>query len=88
MAEVAKNQRLWNSLVAQAESKYPSRRGKGITWAAAKWAKDQYVMKGGEYVGSLSEVPRQFRDLDKEARDKKEDKKKRVEAEKKKRGLL
>jgi hypothetical protein len=88
MADVPENQKLWDSLVIQAQSRFPSHRMGGLSWPAAKWAKEQYLLKGGEYVGSKREIPPQFRDQVKDDKDKKREKANRAKAEKKKRGLL
>ena len=48
MADVPTNQRLWNSLVVQAKSKFK-------TWPsipASKWVREQYTQKGGRFVDS------------------------------------
>lgn len=89
MADVPENQKLWNSLVSQATSRYPSHKlNGGLSWPAAKWVKEQYSLKGGSYVASKKEVPPQFRDVEKEKKDQKREKVNRIKAEKKKRGLL
>lgn len=84
MAEsgIPSNQVLWNSLVSQAKAKYPSRRSKGLSFAAASWVKQQYASKGGQYVSSKAEV--EIRDTKKELIDKK----KRKEADIKRRKKL
>ena len=48
MADVPTNQRLWNSLVVQAKSKFK-------TWPsipASKWVREQYTQRGGRFVDS------------------------------------
>lgn len=73
----------------QARAKFPSHRGgDALSWPAAKWARDQYQMKGGQYVESERDIPPQFRDYVKEEKDRKRDKERRIEAARKKRGLL
>jgi hypothetical protein len=88
MADVPENQKLWDSLVQQAQARYPSHRVGGLSWPAAKWVREQYQLKGGGYVGSKREVPPQFRDKVKNAKDQKRERENRIKNEKKKRGLL
>jgi hypothetical protein len=50
MADVPTNQRLWDSLVVQAKSKFK-------TWPsipASKWVRENYVNRGGHFVDSKS----------------------------------
>lgn len=52
MANIPADQKLWNSVVSQAKAKYPSHRGSGLGYAAAKWASNEYKKRGGQYVPS------------------------------------
>jgi hypothetical protein len=50
MADVPTNQRLWDSLVIQAKSRFK-------TWPsipASKWVRENYVQRGGHFVDSKS----------------------------------
>lgn len=50
MSEVPTNQRLWNSLVAQAKSRFK-------TWPsipASTWVRKQYIQHGGRFADSKS----------------------------------
>lgn len=61
MAQVPKNQRLWDLVVALAKRKfrvYPSP-------AAAHWVHSEYETRGGQFTGSEKDVdPRQSRQFD------------------------
>ena len=65
---IPSNQILWNSLVSQAKAKYPAKRSKGLSFAAAEWVKTQYEGKGGQYVQSKNQV--ELRDVKKDLQDK------------------
>jgi hypothetical protein len=65
---IPSNQILWDNLVNQAKAKYPAKRSKGLSFAAAGWVKSQYESKGGQYVQSKNDV--EFRDVKKEMQDK------------------
>jgi hypothetical protein len=89
MAKVAENQKLWNSIMRQAKSKYPPRSPLASTsFAANKWASEQYASQGGQWVSSKSEVPPKFRDLKTEEIKKKKAKISKAKLDKKKAGLV
>ena len=63
MPKVAANQKLWNQLMKQALIKYPPKSPKAsTTFAANKWAAQQYEQAGGQYVSSKQEVDPKLRD--------------------------
>lgn len=69
---VPANQKMWDQLMSQAQAKYPKRSPKATTsFAANKWAKEQYEKMGGQYVASLQDVPTGLRDFKGEAEKKK-----------------
>lgn len=73
---------LWNRIVANSRSRFPhSNPHGGLTRPEAKWASEEYVREGGQYVDSKQDVDPRFRDYKKEEADKK----RRKENEKKKR---
>lgn len=62
MAQVPANQKLWSMIVAQARTKfavYPS-------LAASRWIHQEYVHKGGMFVGSEKDVDPRFKDKKKD----------------------
>jgi hypothetical protein len=64
VAKVAKNQKLWNSIMRQAKAKYPTRSPLASTNRAANtWASKEYERQGGEWVSSKQEVPTNLRDI-------------------------
>lgn len=71
------NPKLFNSLEQQAVAKYPKHTGKGISPAAAKWLRDQYLKSGGGYVSSKKEIDPKKRDFKAEEKKKEKDKAKR-----------
>jgi hypothetical protein len=89
MAKVAENQKLWTSIMRQAKSKYPPRSPMATTsFAANKWASEEYSRQGGQWVSSKSEVPTKFRDLKTEEQKKKKAKIAKVKRDKKNEGLV
>ena len=89
MAKVAKNQKLWNSIMRQAKSKYPTRSPNAHTnQAANRWASQEYAREGGEWVSSIREVPGNLRDLKTEAVKKKKAKIAKIKRDKKRAGLV
>ena len=78
MANIAADQKLWNSVVSQAKAKYPSHRGSGLGFAAAKWASNEYKKRGGQYVASRKQITNP--DPKAEAIKKKEEEKKKAKS--------
>ena len=71
--KVAKNQKLWNSIMRQAKAKYPLKNpNAGTSFAINKWAAAEYQKQGGEWVSSKREVPSNMRDPKADAQKKKE----------------
>lgn len=71
--KVAMNQKLWNSIMRQAKAKFPLKNpNAGTSFAINDWASKQYVQQGGQWVGSMREVPQEMRDLKTEALKKKQ----------------
>ena len=58
---------MWDNLVNQAKAKYPAKRSKGLSFAAASWVKSQYESKGGQYVQSKNDI--EFPDVKKQLQD-------------------
>jgi hypothetical protein len=88
MAQVPANPKLWNSLSRQAKAKYPSQRTKGLTFAAAKWLREEYQREGGSYVSSKTEVDPKARDYQQEKLDKIKRQKAEVKRKKKQQGFI
>jgi hypothetical protein len=89
VAKVAANQKLWNSLMKQALAKYPPRSPKAHTsFAANRWASQQYEKSGGSWVGSIKEVNPKLRDPKAELEKKKKAKVARMKRAKKMSGQL
>lgn len=89
MAKVAANQKLWNSLMKQALAKYPPRSPRAHTsFAANRWASQQYEKSGGSWVDSIKEVNPKLRDPKVELEKKKKAKVARMKRAKKMRGEL
>ena len=64
---IPSNQVMWDNLVNQAKAKYPAKRSKGLSFAAADWVKTQYESKGGQYVQSKADI--EFPDVKKQLQD-------------------
>jgi hypothetical protein len=80
VARVAANQKLWNQLMRQALAKYPKKSVRGTASVAAnRWAASEYQKRGGQYVGSKSEVQPSMRDPKAEAVKKKKAKDTKVQ---------
>ena len=89
MAKVAENQKLWNSLMRQAKAKYPPKSPlANTTFAANKWAAQQYESQGGQWVSSKSQVPGNLRDVKTEQEKKKKAKIAKIKRDKKRAGLV
>ena len=73
---VEDNPKLFNALTRQAMAKYPSHKKNGLSSAAGKWRKNEYLRQGGGFVNDLSEVDPKKRDYKQEALDKEKSKKK------------
>lgn len=69
------NPKLWNRLKAQSIAKYPHQAADGkLTFAAAKWLRQEYIREGGSFVNSIHEVDPKDRDFEAEAKTKAHDK--------------
>lgn len=87
MAKVAANQKLWNSLMKQALTKYPPKSPRAhTTFAANRWAAQEYERQGGQWVSSMREVNPKLRDPKKELEDKRKAKASELKRKKKLRG--
>ena len=76
MASQPANPKLWNTLKGQAIAKYPHQAADGkLSFAAAKYLKEQYIAQGGNYVNSINEVDPKNRDFKAEAEKKVKEKK-------------
>jgi hypothetical protein len=76
MAAQPGNPKLWNRLKAQAIAKYPHQAADGkLSFAAAKWIKEEYIREGGNYVNSINEVDPKNRDFEAEEKTKEKNKK-------------
>ena len=87
--KIPKNQKLWNSLRRQAQTKYPNKRKiGGLSQPAAKWLAQEYAKAGGTFVSSKRELEDKDRDFRQEEVDNKKRREKKVQAERKKQGLV
>ena len=87
--KIPKNQKLWNSLRRQAQSRYPNRRKLGgLSQPAAKWLAQEYAKAGGTFVSSKRELSDKDRDFKQEEVDNKKRREKKAETERKKQGLV
>lgn len=85
----ARNQLMWNSLMRQALAKYPPRSPNATTsFAANRWASQQYTTQGGSWVGSMDQVDPKLRDVKTEKIKKEKAKVSRIKRIKKEEGLL
>ena len=83
MASQPSNPKMWNTLKGQAIAKYPHQAADGkLSFAAAKYLKEQYLAQGGGYVDSIDQVDPKFRDYKDEA-----EKKAKTKAQAKKRAM-
>lgn len=88
MSNVPANPKLWNSLSRQAKAKYPSQRTKGLTYAAAKWLREEYQREGGSYVASKRDIDPKARDYQQEKVDKIKRQKADMARKKKQQGFI
>lgn len=87
--KIPKNQKLWNSLRRQAQSKYPNKRKVGgLSQPAAKWLSEQYERSGGTFVSSKRELEPKDRDIKQEQIDSKKRKINRLKEQRKKQGFV
>ena len=85
----ARNQLMWNSLMRQALAKYPPRSPNATTsFAANRWASQQYVSQGGSWVATMDQTDPKLRDPKTEAIKKEKAKVSKIKREKKEEGLL
>ena len=70
------NPKLWNLLKGQSIAKYPHQAADGkLTFAAAKWLRQEYINQGGGFVDSIKEVDPKNRDFKAEEENKVKEKK-------------
>lgn len=70
--QIPANPRLWNTITAQARSRFP----KYPSPAAAHWVHAKYQQLGGKFVESKSQIDPRFRDIAQEKQEAKEKKEK------------
>jgi len=70
------NPKLWNRLKSQSVAKYPHQAADGrLSFAAAKWLRQEYIREGGSFVNSIHEVDPKDRDFKAEEETKEKTKK-------------
>jgi hypothetical protein len=88
VAQAPEDEKMYNSLLLQAKSRWPNHKNSGIAPAGLKWVSEQYVQRGGAWVGSKKDVPLNKRDEKTRQVKAKKAKEKRVKKEAEKKGFV
>ena len=88
VAQVPEDEKLYNSLLLQAKSRWPNRRNNGVAPAGLAWLSQQYAQRGGAWVSSKKEVPLNKQDAKARQVKAKKAKDKRIKNEAKKKGFV